>query len=388
MLARRPPALPANSHALMDGRSLLARLNKVATLASANGAALDVAGGFPQEEFGRLAAIGALLAPLPPCYGGLGAGSTPQGCSLLVSMLVSLGHASLPVGRLFEGHVNALALIARYGTAPQVRRAAAAAAQGHVFGVWNTETNAPLQLVDDKGRLRLDGGKTFASGAGLITRPLVTARTRDERLLMMLPIIPANELKPRSDLSGWTASGMRASATGSFDFSGLPVDPDDIIGGDADYHRQPAFSAGAWRFCAVQLGGMCRLLDEARAHLKRVGRDGDVHQLARLGQMAIATETARLWVRSAAEKAEADEATDESAAYVNLARCAVERCGLDLLELANRSIGLAGFLAPHPVERVSRDLATYLRQPGPDGALAAGARRVTGADTSMKDAWT
>jgi alkylation response protein AidB-like acyl-CoA dehydrogenase len=54
---------------------------------------------------------------------------------------------------------------------------------------------------------------------------------------------------------------------------------------------------------------------------------------------------------------------------VNLARLAVERAGLDLMELVHRSVGLQGFMRPHPIERVLRDLATYLRQPAPDRAL-------------------
>ena len=68
----------------------------------------------------------------------------------------------------------------------------------------------------------------------------------------------------RADLSDWRAHGMRASATGSYDFSGLAVSANDIIGSEGDYHREPSFSAGAWRFAAVQLGGIERLLDEAR----------------------------------------------------------------------------------------------------------------------------
>jgi hypothetical protein len=30
-------------------------------------------------------------------------------------------------------------------------------------------------------------------------------------------------------------------------------------------------------------------------------------------------------------------------------------------------------MRPHPIERISRDLATYLRQPGPDRALTTAA---------------
>ncbi len=50
----------------------------------------------------------------------------------------------------------------------------------------------------------------------------------------------------------------------------------------------------------------------------------------------------------------------------------------DVLERAHRSVGLAGFLSPHPLERLARDLATYLRQPGPDRALTSAAAHVLG----------
>ena len=55
---------------------------------------------------------------------------------------------------------------------------------------------------------------------------------------------------------------------------------------------------------------------------------------------------------------------------MNAARGAVERAALNVMELAERSVGAAGMIAPHPLERLMRDLRTYLRQPNPDGALA------------------
>jgi len=39
------------------------------------------------------------------------------------------------------------------------------------------------------------------------------------------------------------------------------------------------------------------------------------------------------------------------------------------MQLAQRSLGLAAFVRPHPVERLCRDLATYLRQPAMDMVL-------------------
>ncbi len=57
-------------------------------------------------------------------------------------------------------------------------------------------------------------------------------------------------------------------------------------------------------------------------------------------------------------------------ATANAARGAVEAAALGVLEEAERGVGAAGLIAPHPLERLMRDLRTYLRQPNPDGALA------------------
>ena len=54
---------------------------------------------------------------------------------------------------------------------------------------------------------------------------------------------------------------------------------------------------------------------------------------------------------------------------VNLARSAIEAATIDAMKLVQRSLGLSAFLEPGPVERIMRDLGTYLRQPAPDEAL-------------------
>jgi len=361
------------------------QVRAVAAVAATRAGELDQDGTFPSGDIQSLAAIGALTAPLPPGHGGFGLGTTPDGALPLLETLRWIGHGSLPLGRLYEGHVNALALIVRFGTAAQIVAAARDAHDDVLFGVWNTEGRDGLTLQRLGSQWQLQGRKTFSSGAGFVGRPLVTARLETGQLMMVLPRVGREDGENRADLSEWRAHGMRASATGSYDFSGLTVTADEIIGNDGEYQREPGFSAGAWRFAAVQLGGIERLLDEGRFHLCRTGRANDPHQLVRTGQAAAAAETAKLWVTRAAQLAEyADDRGDPDriTAYVNLARSAVERAGLDVLELVHRSVGLAGFMRPHPIERVSRDLATYLRQPAPDRALTAAAAYVLDRDTS------
>ncbi len=358
----------------------------VAEGAAARAGALDHDGAFPSDDIAALRAGGLLAAPVPAALGGVGLGTSLEGALPMLQVFRRIGHASLPLGRLYEGHVNALKLVFRYGGPAQRAHFAREAHAGRLFGVWNTEIGEGVRLADAAdGLRRLDGSKVYASGAGYVERPLITARLADGSVQMVVPLLVAGE---RADLSGWVAHGMRASATGTLDFTGIEVDGNELIGAPGDYLRQPAFSAGAWRFAAVHLGGIERLLDELRRHLQRTRRDADPYQLARVGQAAMAAETAHLWLERASGLAEDPAAEpDMAVAYVNLARLAVERAALDVLELTQRSIGLAGHLRSHPVERLSRDLATYLRQPAPDRALAQAAAYVLASPEPAVELW-
>jgi alkylation response protein AidB-like acyl-CoA dehydrogenase len=293
----------------------------------------------------------------------------------------------LPLGRLFEGHVNALGLVLRYGNDRRVQLVGEEARAGKLFGVWNTDDANGLRLIHRHGRSWLEGRKVLASGAGHIERPLVTATGENGRRLIVLPRLDTPD---RADVSRWTAQGMRASATGAVDFTGVEIEPMEIVGREGDYERQPWFSAGAWRFAAVHLGGMERLFDLLRGDLQETNRGQDPHQAARLGRAAMAVETGRLWVAQAASTAEAplgSRAPEQLVAYVNLARLAVEAAALELMQLVQRSVGLQAFMRPNPIERISRDLATYLRQPGPDRALTDAAAWLLAQPADAQDLW-
>lgn len=370
-LPRMDTIAPRPSGTLDSWRSLLRRtLSPVEAEAEAR----DQDGCFPTEGVARLAAAGLLAAPLE------GLGTAADGAPALALALRMIGRASLPLGRLFEGHVNALRLILRHGTPAQQRLSAEDARAGCLFAVWNTDDpRSPVRLDGEA----VQGRKVLCSGAGHVPRALITARdAADAPPLMVLVHLRQGE---RADLAAWNPTGMKASASGAVDFTGLPAPLECRIGGPGDYARQPDFSAGAWRFAAVQCGGIEALLEALRAHHRRTGRGGDPHQAARLGQAAIAAEAARLWVEAAARRAEGGDPDADS--YTNLARTAVERAALDALELAQRSIGLSAFMAGHPLERISRDLATYLRQPAPDAALTAAGAHVLGAERAAGEIW-
>ena len=352
-------------------------------------AATDVAEGFPTLEMQWLRAAGLLAAPLPVGQGGAGLGEPAHTLGLLQT-LYHLGRGNLAVGRLWEGHCNALLLLRRFGTAAQQARAAADARAGHLFGVWNTENPAegvrlvPLPTV---GCYQLRGAKTFASGAGQVSRALLTAALPDKKGWQML-LLPADQQAPTLDRSFWRPLGMRATASFRAQLDGLEISYQDLIGQANDYYQQPWFGGGAVRFAAVQLGGAAAVLDETRRFLRRQHRTDDPYQRQRLGEMLVLHEAGQRWLHGAAEHASLpatavvpDPARQAAiGAYANLMRTATEEICLTTLRLAERSVGARGLLQPEPFERLHRDLTHYLRQPAPDAALADAGRFALGSD--------
>ena len=333
----------------------------------------DRSGAFPAGDVERLRGLGALTAPLPAALGGLGMGSEPDGAPDLLTTLRLLGRGNLCVGRIYEGHVNALRLIVRYGTGAQARAAGDDALAGHLFALWATDApDAPLRLTPEGDLL---GAKVACSGAGHATRALVTAQPPDGEPRMLVVRLAPGE---RADLSGWDPQGMRATASGRMTLTGLRVGAEALIGAPGDYLRQPDFSGGAWRTSAVTLGGLEALVAEMRRHLRARGRHEAPPQRARIGEALIAEETARLWIRQSARLADAQDGDpDDAANYVNLARLAVEAACLKVIHIVQRALGLAAFQRGGLAELLFRDLATYLRQPAPDAALAEAAGHFT-----------
>lgn len=325
---------------------------------------------FPADAMSSLAAAGVLRAPVPDAFGGLGLGTEPGRGLETFAMLHRLGQISLPLGRLAEAHVNALRLVMRYGASPVMAQAADAALNGDLFGLWVTDPpgDGVLTITREDDRLRLTGGKMFCSGAGHVRCCVVTAfdPACGDRRLIFLRLDGTERVSP---LPAGLA-GMKAAVTGRVDLTGRVVSADCIIGEPADYLKEPDFSAGAWRGSAVALGSLYRLTRLMREQLTARGRAGDPHQRARFGTIAMAHETGRLWLRHAAVMAEDLQApAEEIVATVGFARLVVERACLDALDCAHRSLGLSAFLTDNPVERLTRDLQTYLRQPAGDEVL-------------------
>ena len=334
-----------------------------------------------RETWAAVRETGLLSAPFPIEHGGQNLCS-PHRVRELCDVIRIIGAADLSIARLYEGHVNAVALLCRYGTPRQIDALASEVSKGAISAVWGAEDEVGLKAAKSGTAIHLTGRKIFASGAGFITRPLVTASSPEGQILCLLDLKPGE----RADISGWTAQGMRSTATGTMELSGLQIAADAVIGAPGDFMRQPWFSGGAWRFCAAHVGATERLVDLFRDHLVARGRSEDPYQLQRLAQCATVAKTARFWVEDAARRlAYEDGEVASIVATANFTRMVTERAALDVMEVVQRGTGLSAFLRPHPIERICRDLSTYLRQPVPDMAMSNAAQAFLASGASIGD---
>lgn len=351
------------------------RAGAVAAYAAAHAAERDATGAFPADEFDGLRAAGLFVAPLPRSHGGLGIGTEPGLTAPLLEMLTHIGRGSLPVGRVYEGHVNALQLVSQFGTPTQVTQFADDAHDGHLFAVWNAAEADDVRLEPlPDGGMRMSGAKTFCSGGDAVTRPFVPGARTDGAGWQMV-VVPMERVETRHDRSWWTPNGMRATTSYKIDFTGAEIPPENVIGGPGDYLRQPWFSGGAIRFAAVQLGGGQAVYDATRRYLRGMGRTGDPYQVERAAQMTLRLEGARLYVeRAAAINDDSTKTPEEIVAWANLTRTAVEQACMETMAHAERMIGVRGLMPPLPMERIIRDLTIYLRQPAPDASFMGAGR--------------
>lgn len=325
---------------------------------------------FVIDHIDDLADLGLLRAPLPPAQGGLGWGTQAQAAGDICEALRLLGQTSLALGRVFEGHVNAIRLLHRLGEPALFESVTADVCAGHLIGLWVTSFADPVRVAPaSAGQLALCGTLDVCSGAG-IARSAVIMVTDDGQ--DHLAYVPAHGLAV-VDARRVALTGMRAALTAPVRIGGV-VPRSAIFAGPGDYLAEPDFSGGAWRTSAVTVGGLEALVRAAADQLAARGRADDPHQRARIGQMVMARETALLWISDVAPLAEAEGAEPgPTVARVNLARLAIEQCCLDVIPLVQRSLGLAGLQHANPIEQMMRDLSTYLRQPAGDEVLSVAA---------------
>lgn len=203
----------------------------------------------------------------------------------LVEGLLRVGVTDIPLGRLVEGHVDALRILGQAGVEPKP------AAR---YGVWASRSAGTGVAATPTGTgLRLNGTIRFASGAGILDRALVPVWL-DPKTHLLVDLAVAGLPVDRSH---WNTSAMRVSHSHTVAVSDLVVDADEVVGEPGFYLDRPGFLPGGVGVAAVWAGGLSRVLGVTVAML--AGRRVTEAQDARLGRARWQLIAALIAVRTA-----------------------------------------------------------------------------------------
>lgn len=268
--------------------------------------------------------------------------------------LAAIGRLDGSLGRLAEGHLDALAILAELGSTAVDRNA--------LRGVWAARPDHVAVTARGSG-WALTGRKPWCSGATGLDRALLTGIDADGRPRLF--DVAVDELEFDDD---WHPIGMRASdsRTALID---VVVAPEAEIGAPGAYLDRPGFGHGGVGVAAVWHGLARRLAVDLAEHA--AGRNHPYLQAA-AGRAAALSFSSSATLRIAADEIDAGPLdTPAARRRAPLVRVAVEHAARAVLEASVVAQGATSLCFDPPHARAVADLTVYLGQLH-DGYDAAG----------------
>ncbi len=316
------------------------------------------------DALASLAERGLDQLPLP------GSGATWQRWRALATVAAF----DLSLAKLYEGHTDALAIMAELGVGE--------VPHGSTWGTWAAEAPNRRAIVERlaNGRLAVRGGKAWCSGAAGLSHGLLTAWFADGRGPQLVRVAMAQP-GVAVDAAAWRAVGMAGSASIDVRFSDAVNDVmgdvvGDEVGGVGDYLSRPGFWQGGAGVAACWYGGATALGAAVhRAVLRAPAAQRSPFRLAALGKIDVALQATAALLRDAAVWIDAYPQADASAIALR-ARLAAEDCARLVLDEAGRTLGAAAFCLDAHFARVAADLPVFVRQSHAERDFAALGERV------------
>ena len=340
----------------VDGSLLRRSVDAIAETAEQ----LDAEPRFPLAEMRLLARAGMLDFTTPGADG-----SRP---SLIDEwrLLREVAAASGSVGRILDGHLNAVERIS-VAAPPEARARELGAVRGgdRILGVWGADPGPgegePATVSGEDDALRLDGAKTFCSGAGGVDAALVMVRAQESPPLVVMVEIDETVTVDRS---WFRPGGLRASESHRVVFSGTPVSF--VLGGPGEMGREPWFSRDAMRTATTWAGMADAAAADAIADLAARRRGDELARLA-AGRISAAVGTIDAWLAAAATEAERG---GELRSLSIRMRAEIVRAADVIVDEAARACGSRPFAVGSALDRARRDLAIFTLQHRLDPLLA------------------
>ncbi len=283
--------------------------------------------------------------------------------------LAQMGGHDLALCKLYEGHTDALAIMAELN--------APATPTDSLWGTWAAEPpQARVEVRSTGDGWQLHGRKAWCSGAAVLTHGLLTAW--DEQGQQQLVAVALQQPGVTVSDGGWVAVGMAATASGTVQFDGAQAS---LVGGPGDYLARPGFWQGAIGIAACWFGAARQLGRVLQAHCAQ--RD-EPHALAHLGAVDTALHAAACVLRDCAETVDREPAADV-ALLARRARSVVERAAEQVIQHTGRALGAGPYCQQAHFARLIADLPVFLRQSHAERDLAHQARLL---DSGHQRIWT
>jgi alkylation response protein AidB-like acyl-CoA dehydrogenase len=281
------------------------------------------------------------------------------------SRLAQVAGHDLRLCKLFEGHTDALAIIAELDSPlPPL---------GSTWGMWAAEPpTAKVRVRRDGHRLIVDGRKAWCSGAAVVSHGLLTAWDEEDRqqlvaVEMRMPGVTVTD-------EGWHAVGM--AATGSVEV--LFTEAAAIaVGHPGDYLSRPGFWQGGIGIAACWYGGAQRLAQVLR---EQCAKRPEPHALAHLGAVDSALNAAACVLRASAEHIDREPKAD-ARALAQRTRACIEDTVTQVMHHVGRAVGAGPYCKDPHFAQLMADLPVYLRQSHAERDLAGLGELVAGDPT-------
>jgi alkylation response protein AidB-like acyl-CoA dehydrogenase len=235
-----------------------------------NAAARDAAGANPDREVELLRESGLLRLLIPAERGGTGAGWSAANT---VTRIVSAADAN--VGHLLGYHYLQLWRSELFDRPELIERLHRDTVVGNWFwaGVSNP-LDAALELTPVAGGFRINGRKTFATGAAVADR-LVVSATRTDNGEKLTFTVDAGAPGIRY-LNDWDNIGQRLTASGGIVFVDVDLPADDVLGVNPETELVPRLSLAAIGFqlflAQIYVGIAEGALTEAAEYTRKISR--------------------------------------------------------------------------------------------------------------------
>jgi hypothetical protein len=286
-----------------------------------------------------------------------------------LALVRRIARADGSVGRIADGHLNAVERLAVQAPAAlRDRELAAVAAQRLRAGVWGGDPvggeGPPAQVVRLEDREVLRGVKTFCSGAGGLHRALVLARAAESGPPVTV-WVDLTDRRVEIDTTWYRSHGLRASVSHRVVFHDTPILAQ--FGEPGAISAQPWFSRDALRTAATWAGMADAARADALSELSERPARGPLEALA-AGRLLTAHATIDIWIAHAAQTM--DARVGDLAQVAVTARAAIADACRTLLDQAAGATGSRPFARGGTLDRARRDLEVFLLQHRLDPLLA------------------